>query len=166
MSKNTSSRKIERIIVHHSEGKNDTFQRIKRWHTTKDDPKTANKEGMGWSNVAYHFIIEKDGKIFKGRSETVSSGGTRNSSANSLEVCLCGDFDSQTPQPAALNRLRLLLCNWCKTYSIQPNHKTIVGHKDVQAKKGDKINRCPGNTLHNSLPLLRTQVSALLVDKK
>lgn len=159
------ARKIERIIIHHSEGKNDTFQGIKRWQTTKDDPETKKKEGMGWSNVAYHFVIEKDGSIHSGRSEADSAGGTKSSSGNSLEVCLCGDFDSQTPQPKAIARLQLLLTNWCKTYQLVPNEKTIVGHKDVQPKKGTSDNRCPGKNLHAKLPQLRTEIAALLAKR-
>jgi len=155
-----NSRKITRLIIHHSEGQNDTFNSIKNWQTTKDDPDTEAKEGMGWSHVTYHYVIEKDGKIHIGQTEKKSSGGTKASSKDSLEVCLCGDFDSQTPSKEAIQRLRLLLTNWCKTYNIVPSPSTIVGHKDVQAKKGNNDNRCPGMNLHSRIPHLRMEIAS------
>lgn len=155
-----TGRAINRIIIHHSEGKNDTFNSIHKWQITKDDPNTPGKEGMGWSNVAYHFIIERDGSIHPGVSEAVPSGGTLSTSRDSLEVCLCGDFDFQVPDAPALARLRLLLTNWCKTYSLVPGAMTIVGHKDIQPLKGTIANRCPGKNLSMQLPALRNFVSA------
>jgi hypothetical protein len=117
---------------------------------------------MGWSDVAYHKIVGLKGKVSAGRTEAVSSGGTLSSSKNSVEVCLCGDFDAQTPTPEAVSALKEILVNWCKTYNLVPSEKTIVGHKDVQAKKGDADNRCPGKNLHGMLGELRAYVAGEL----
>lgn len=155
------ARQIRKIIVHHSERERDTFENIKRWQTTKDDPSTKRVvEGKGWSHVAYHFVIEPSGQIFRGADEKISAGGTMSSSADALEVCLCGDFDKEVPTPAALQRLQSLLTNWCKTCGLTPSDKTIVGHKELQPMKGGEINRCPGRNLLAQLPQLRRAVAA------
>jgi N-acetyl-anhydromuramyl-L-alanine amidase AmpD len=159
------SRKISRIVVHHSENKRDTFESVKAWQTTKDNPHTPEKEGMGWAHVAYHYVIEQSGKIFVGANEKISAGGTSGHSSDALEVCLCGDFDSQNPTPEALNRLHSLLANWCRTYKLTPNNKTIVGHKEIQPMKKDHKNKCPGENLLALLPRIRNEVHASLFAK-
>ena len=53
-------RSINEIIVHCSatrEGQHIPVETIKKWHT----------EGRGWTDIGYHFYIELDGTIKKGR---------------------------------------------------------------------------------------------------
>ena len=53
-------RQINKLIVHCSatrEGQNIPVETIKKWHV----------EGNGWSDIGYHFYIDLEGNIFKGR---------------------------------------------------------------------------------------------------
>ncbi len=53
-------RSINEIIIHCSatrEGQEIPVETIKKWHT----------EGRGWTDIGYHFYIELDGTIKKGR---------------------------------------------------------------------------------------------------
>ena len=53
-------RSINEIIVHCSatrEGQHIPVETMKKWHV----------EGRGWSDIGYHFYIELDGTIKKGR---------------------------------------------------------------------------------------------------
>jgi N-acetylmuramoyl-L-alanine amidase len=153
-----STRKINRIVIHHSENE-DNFAIIKRYHT---DPKP---KGHGWAHVAYHVVIEADGKTFQGCSEDIIAGGcdkASNASPTSLEVCLCGNLNKHTPSTPAYGALTTLLAQWCKKYLIDPDN--IVGHKDVQPNKHNptRPNTCPGDVMYRNLDHLRSRVKGEL----
>ena len=55
------ARDIDKIIIHCSatpEGRDVKTSEIKRWHV----------EDNGWRDIGYHFVIELDGSIHKGRA--------------------------------------------------------------------------------------------------
>ena len=48
----------ERIILHHADAKKCSAEDIHRWHLNN-----------GWSGAGYHFLVRKDGKIYRLRPE-------------------------------------------------------------------------------------------------
>jgi len=84
-----------KIIVHHTGGTDanpleDTSHHtaviIKAWHLAK-----------GWQDIGYNWVIEKTGKISKGRSETIDGAHTLGQNAQSIGVCFSGNFDATLP---------------------------------------------------------------------
>lgn len=134
-----SRRTIKEIIVHCSdspEGRDDTIDDIKRWHTL---PKPR---GRGWSDIGYHYVIHLDGSIHNGRDVDkvgahCAAGGHN---TYSIGICYVGGRtkdmktvkDTRTPAQKAslLSLLRDLR-------SMYPNAK-IFGHHDF-----DKGKACP-----------------------
>lgn len=57
---------------------------IKRWHT---DPKP---KGRGWSDIGYHWVIRRDGRVEQGRPEARAGAHVRGHNANSIGICLVG----------------------------------------------------------------------------
>lgn len=87
--------KPEYIIVHHTGGtdanpKADTSHHtaymIKQWHLAK-----------GWQDIGYNWVIEKDGKIVKGRDEKIDGAHTIGYNSKSIGICLSGNFDVTYP---------------------------------------------------------------------
>lgn len=153
------------IVVHHAgkRGENSTYRSIFRNHVVK----------KGWSAVAYHIVIEKNGASFRGRGDWVTGAHTlgRDSEDNllfnkkALGVCLCGNFDRQEVRSEQWTSLVQIVASWCKKFAIFPDETTIVGHRDLQSTKRKKNgvifeNSCPGERLYSQLANLRSQVAA------
>jgi N-acetylmuramoyl-L-alanine amidase len=128
-----SKRNIDYIIIHCSdtpEGRNDTINDIRRWHTT---PKP---KGNGWSDIGYNYVIHLDGSIHMGRDINKVGAHCEGYNANSIGICYIGgktadmkqNKDTRTPQQkeALLKLLKELRV-------IYPKAK-IVGHRDLDKK--------------------------------
>src|SRR5690606_41224448 len=59
----------------------------------------------GWTDIAYSFLIDADGRIFEGRGPGVAGGHTAGDNTKSHAICLLGNFEHRHPTPAALDAL-------------------------------------------------------------
>lgn len=79
-------RKITEIIIHCTatkEGADYHASDIDRWHKAK-----------GWSCIGYHYVIDLDGVVEKGRNEEVVGAHTSGHNTNSIGVVYVGGLDS------------------------------------------------------------------------
>ena len=133
--KDMSTRKsTERIILHHADAKSCSAKDIHRWHLSN-----------GWAGAGYHFLVRKDGTIYRLRPEDKVGAHAYGSNYNSLGICFEGDYmqeDMLEAQKAAGKELVAYLKN---KYNI----KTVQAHRDVCATScpGDKF---PFNEISNS----------------
>jgi N-acetylmuramoyl-L-alanine amidase len=95
MKKRTSTNKI---ILHCSataEGKDFKAADIDKWH-----------KNNGWECIGYHYVIDLDGTIEKGRDEEMVGAHTSGYNANSIGICYIGGVakdgktakDTRTPE--------------------------------------------------------------------
>ena len=137
-------RKIDRIYLHHSESPpSTTYETINKWHKAK-----------GWAMCGYHYVIQADGSIHKGREDNVIGAHVKWDNAASLGVCLTGDFDIALPHPYQIEKLIILLQNLCKEHNIKPEN--ILGHRDGPQPANNKT--CPGKLLYEMLSEIRNKV--------
>ena len=76
-------RAIKRHIVHCSDTPNDmlvTVHDIKDWHVNDN----------GWSDVGYHFIINRDGSIDLGRPINIVGAHCKGFNSDSIGTCMIG----------------------------------------------------------------------------
>ena len=124
--------KPEFIIIHHSavsrELNNHQFEAVKNYH-----------KNLGWGDIGYHYFIEPNGKVCKGRIESKIGAHCRYAGMNikSLGVCLTGNFMTETPRKEQIFALRDLLKAIVKRYEIKA--KNILGHNETGA-----ATLCPG----------------------
>ena len=114
----------ERIILHHADAKNCSAEDIHRWHLSN-----------GWAGAGYHFLVRKDGKVYRLRPEDKVGAHAYGSNNNSIGICFEGDYmqeDMPTEQVKAGQELVAYLKN---KYGIS----TVQAHRDVCATS------CPGN---------------------
>jgi N-acetyl-anhydromuramyl-L-alanine amidase AmpD len=125
---------VEYLIVHQTATPRleTTFEAIKRYHI-----------GLGWGNIAYHYFIEADGRLRKGRNERTVGTHTKAGGMNfkSLGICLAGNFDKENPTPAQLKTLESILKNLAAKYKIPKEN--ILGHLEVPGA----VTQCPGKKL-------------------
>lgn len=130
-------RKVDEVIIHCSATRPDWMQdmgslskvaEIRRWHV----------EGNGWSDIGYHYVIDRNGKIREGRLEQRVGAHVKGRNANSIGICLIGGFggsagdtfdDNFTEDQEA--SLRKLIDELKRRY---PDISKISGHNQYSPK--------------------------------
>lgn len=137
-------RVINKIIIHCSatpEGRNNTIEDIRAWHTNKET-------GNGWNDIGYHYVIELDGAVKAGRKLETVGAHTSGFNEDSIGICYIGGMDKDNKKPkdtrtdaqkASLKRLVLELLEQF------PNAK-VYGHHDFNPGKA-----CPSFNVHEEV---------------
>ena len=123
--KDMSTRKAtERIILHHADAKSCSAEDIHRWHLNN-----------GWSGAGYHFLVRKDGKVYRLRPEEKVGAHAYGANYNSLGICFEGDYMQEDMTEAQKEAGKELVAYLKNKYKIS----TVQAHRDVCATS------CPGN---------------------
>lgn len=119
---------ITRLVVHHSAtGPYTSVEAIARYHV----------ESNRWPAIAYHVVVTTDGDIlYTGDLATVRYHAAGNN-ADTVGVCLIGDFTHRPPPKAQQGAARQILAEL--QYQLGA-HLPVVGHRDVTRTA------CPGDT--------------------
>ena len=146
------------ICVHHSLTKDGTvadWEAIRRYH----------KEIQGWSDIGYHYGIERVGKgilLQIGRPESQPGAHTKEMHMNSksLGICVVGNFDLAPPGLEIMRFLAEIVKRKVAGYGIPVN--AVIGHREVGAMAGfdwrkGQYKSCPGK--HFSMDILRSMIS-------
>lgn len=102
---------------------------IRMWH-----------RDQGWSDIGYHFVIRRDGKVESGRPESEVGSGVYGHNYNTLHICLVGGIDRAGKSEnnftsSQFDSLKRLLTEKLKVY---PGAK-VQGHRDFPGVSKD----CP-----------------------
>lgn len=98
-------------------------------------------QSLGWSDLAYHFLIDANGHIYEGRPVgAVGDTGTDYDPTGHLLICCEGDFNSQQLTAAQYGSLIMMLAWGSAEFGIDP--AAIRGHRDVASTT------CPGDSLY------------------
>ena len=123
--KEMSTRKTtERIILHHAAATNCSAEDIHRWHL-----------GNGWSGIGYHFLVRKDGSIYRGRPEEKVGAHAYGSNHNSIGICFEGNYMEENMRAEQIKAGQELVVYLKNKYNIT----AVQAHRDVCATD------CPGN---------------------
>jgi hypothetical protein len=140
------------IVVHHLGNQNDaTIQEIQEGHLEE-----------GYADIAYHYVIAKDGAIYEGRDIGVRGAHVTSRNSWKIGILVVGDFEpgewanvgsvevkignepASNPTEAQKNSLMELSSYLDALYGID----FILGHREVPGQG----TRCPGENL---MPFVR-----------
>ncbi len=114
----------QRIILHHAAAKKCSAEDIHRWHLNN-----------GWSGAGYHFLVRKDGTIYRLRPEDKVGAHAYGANYDSLGICFEGDYKEEIMQEEEIKVGRELVNFLKNKYGI----KAVQVHKNVNATN------CPGD---------------------
>ena len=152
-------RKIDEVIVHCAATRPEWWsdrsveekaREVRDWHL-----------GRGFKDIGYHWLIDRDGTVVKGREESATGAHVKGHNSNSIGVCLFGGHGSSkddtfeehfTPEQAAA--LRQLIAEIEQRHTITK----VSGHNEYANKA------CPGFNVKSWLnskpaPAPRTSVA-------
>jgi hypothetical protein len=122
---------IKYIVLHHSGTRNGNVASFRDYHMNK----------LGFADVAYHYVIcngegGPDGEVQEGRPELMTGAHAPARNADSIGICLVGDFVNGGATKAQKLTLYGLLKDLMRRYPISPEN--ILAHREVSATN------CPG----------------------
>lgn len=117
------------LIVHCSatpEGRDVKTETIKDWHVN----------GNHWKDIGYHYVIELNGSIHKGRDENIIGAHCSGQNANSIGICYVGGVakDGKTPKDTRTEAQKQSLIKLLKELKAKYPNATIHGHREFAAK--------------------------------
>jgi len=123
------------IVLHHAEASRCSVEDIHRWH-----------QNQGWSGIGYHYLVRKDGSIWRGRPEMLVGAHCRGYNDKSVGVCAEGDYEREQMPPEQEAAIVRLVQDLLQRY---PGAK-VVGHRELVPTA------CPGR----NYPLERIRKAA------
>lgn len=139
----------KRITIHHSGGKAvGDLERDAAGKMIKSIQEDHQKH-RHWSDIGYHYIIDRSGRIWEGRSVSLvgaHAGSVSENQAN-LGILVLGNFDLQSPSAAQLVSLEGLVEALRHCYGI--SRSQVFGHGEVRRDGGLGPTNCPGKSLES-----------------
>ena len=165
--------RVVMAFVHHTEGVNNYSASqsasivlgIARYH----------RDGRGWNDVGYNFLVDRFGRIFEGRAGGITMPviGAQAGGWNSVStgVAILGSFTGSSAPRAAIEAVGALL-GWKLALHGVPSSGTVeivsAGGSENRWPKGRSVTfqrisghrdgcstDCPGNLLYAQLPAIR-----------
>ena len=121
-------RLVKEVIIHCSatrESQQVSVDTIRDWHLAK-----------GWNDIGYHFYIDLDGTIHKGRDIDKIGAHCKGRNRNSIGVCYCGgvEADGKTPKDTRTQEQKESLLHVLKTIKAMYPESMIYSHNEFAAK--------------------------------
>jgi len=121
-------RSVKEIIIHCSatrEGQDIPVETIKDWHLAR-----------GFNDIGYHFYIDLNGVIYKGRDIDKIGAHCKGRNRNSIGVCYCGgvEADGKTPKDTRTQEQKESLLHVLKTIKAMYPESMIYSHNEFAAK--------------------------------
>ena len=115
---------IEGIVLHNS-GVTvlQSVETIHNYHKNK-----------GWAGIGYQYYVRKDGRIYRGRTESMEGAHCVGVNGISIGICAEGNFNEETMSNVQKNAIIDLIKDIKSRYNI----KWIRGHREMLATS------CPG----------------------
>jgi hypothetical protein len=148
---------IDRLTVHHSAMLAESGSPAESGALMRSIQKT-HMGANGWGDIGYHFVIDREGRVWEGRSLDWQGAHAGNPTTNrgNIGICLLGNFvpssNGQSPSPSQLRALQGLIAVLCDRYRIAPDH--ILTHREI------KPTSCPGALLQVAVERMREALLA------
>lgn len=116
-------RKINTVVIH-AAATPPSMQvgaaEIRRWHLDR-----------GWSDIGYHYVIRRNGKVEDGRPVSRAGAHVRGFNQHSIGVCLVGGVDkNRNPADNYTKKQLAALMRLVRQLRADHDIVSVVGHRD------------------------------------
>lgn len=138
-----------RMTYHHTETPNG--ERGAAARARMRQMQAYHQDSRGWCDIGYHFVVDADGVIYRGRTTTARTAAhVANQNTGNIGVALMGSYVSNEPSQGALDGLATTFAFLANTWNIPVNSEHIRAHNQWSGQSTS----CPGNPLVG----LRTEI--------
>ncbi|XP_052870252.1 peptidoglycan-recognition protein LB [Anopheles cruzii] len=103
-----------------------------------------HQDERNWNDIGYSFAVGGDGRIYQGRGFNVVGAHAPRYNANSVGICLIGDWTAELPPKTMLAATETVIEYGVRQGIIAQNY-TLLGHRQVRATE------CPGDRLFEEI---------------
>jgi hypothetical protein len=156
---------VTHLVIHHGASSNTSSN----WAAVVASYFDYHVNSNGWSDIGYNYLVAPDGTAFVGRGggENVQGAHMCGRNANTMGVCMIGNYVSEQPTTASIDKLIKILAWKASVNGIDPlgtsnlanyglNLANVCGHQDGCG--GPSSTDCPGNTVWAQLPSIRQRI--------
>jgi len=145
-------RGISRITVHH-DGMDPFFSTSRADATDRIELIRRSHVNKGWADIGYHYVIDPGGRIYQGRPIALQGAHVKDNNEHNLGVMMLGNYDRQSPTPAASAALAAFV-------RAQMTHYRVV-HTRVYTHQELRPTACPGTSLQSYMVAQRGRGGSL-----
>ncbi|MEM6333785.1 MAG: N-acetylmuramoyl-L-alanine amidase [Planctomycetota bacterium] len=138
---------VQRITIHHEgwrpvyfDSSADTADRIELI-------RASHVERRGWGDIGYHYIVDRAGRVWEGRSPSYQGAHVRDRNPHNLGVLVLGNFEQQAPSDAQLGGLNAALRALATKHRVPASR--IHTHRELNPTA------CPGRHLQPRAAAIR-----------
>ena len=123
----SSTKKLGQLLKSSARTRRD-FSPPDKEETCTPDGVHSSHVGNGWAGIGYHYLVRKDGTIYRGRPEDTVGAHAYGANSHSIGVCFEGNYEVEQSTPAAqLAAGQALVADIKRRWGITK----VIGHKDV-----------------------------------
>ncbi|MDZ4831031.1 MAG: peptidoglycan recognition family protein [Phycisphaerae bacterium] len=100
-----------------------------------------NAKGGGYADIGYHFVIDREGRVWEGRSLKYQGAHVKKHNEGNVGIMCLGNFEEQTPTPKQLAGLSKQVKVMMVRYNVPI--RRVYTHQEWQGAQ----TLCPGRTL-------------------
>lgn len=139
---------VKYITVHH-DGMTPFLADDERTSASRIETIRNGHRGNGWGDIGYHYVIDRDGRVWEGRAINFQGAHVKNRNEGNLGICCLGNFDEQSPSSAQVAALERHLALLMKSYGVPKSR--VKTHQEWSGAR----TACPGKSLQATMTRLR-----------
>jgi len=146
--------RIYRVTIHHSAIVSSALNPREVAREIRDIQR-MHQEGRHWADIGYHYVVDRGGRIWEGRSLDIQGAhaGNRDLNRGNVGVVLLGDFNVQRVSSDQEHALETLLLYLGERFGIEAGE--IHTHGEL------KNTECPGRDLQRVVDRVRHEFRRL-----
>jgi hypothetical protein len=111
--------------------------------------------GRGWADIGYHFVIDRAGCVWEGRSLAWQGAHVKNRNPGNVGILVMGNFEIQRPTEAQLASLERCLAAARTTWNVPWSR--VLSHREWPGA----TTLCPGRNLQERFTAIRGDVASV-----
>jgi hypothetical protein len=132
---------IKWITIHHDGLDSPMTETSERASAARIEWIRCGHRGRGFSDIGYHYVIDRDGRVWEGRSMRWQGAHVARHNEQNIGILVMGNFDIQKPSQQQLDGLRAHVRKLLAQYKLSRGR--VLTHREWAGAK----TACPGKHL-------------------